>query len=178
MTHDELVERAGIWLRRVAGCKVVMTEISALCRSGEIPDAIGWREAGTVLVEAKATRGDFLADRNKAFRRDPSQGMGALRYFMAPEGLIKVDELPERWGLLEVRGRRVVMLAGPDPRRAYIRQSEFWHEQRATDCETAMLLSGLNRIRISMGDGEFRRVLHMRFQDRQAELLAGRQEGA
>ncbi|SEO76690.1 hypothetical protein SAMN02800692_2013 [Luteibacter sp. UNC138MFCol5.1] len=178
MTHDELVERAGGWLRRVAGCKVVMTELSAVCRSGEIPDAIGWREAGTVLVEAKASRGDFLADRNKAFRRDPSRGMGALRYYMAPAGLIKVEELPDRWGLLEVNGRRVMMSAGPDPRRWDASRSEFWHDQRATDCETSMLLSGLNRIRISMGDGEFRRVLHMRFQDRQAELLAGRQEAA
>ncbi|BBI90438.1 hypothetical protein HYO65_gp046 [Tenacibaculum phage PTm1] len=29
-------------------------------------------------------------------------GMGDFRFFIAPKGMIKVDELPNNWGLIEV----------------------------------------------------------------------------
>ncbi|NID14985.1 hypothetical protein [Luteibacter yeojuensis] len=178
MTHADLVERAGAWLRGAAGCKIVMTELAAVCRSGEIPDAIGWREGGTILVEAKTSRADFLADRKKPFRREPERGMGTLRFFLAPAEMIRPNELPPRWGLLEVRGRRVFRVVGPDPRSWSGAWGEFRHAERAHDCETAMLLSGMNRLRISLGDAEFRRLVHLRLMDRDAEVQAAREVAA
>jgi hypothetical protein len=93
------------WLRRYR-CGVVLSEQA--CVSGEMPDAIGWKKAcHSVLVESKVSRGDFLADRGKPFRLKPESGVGCERYYLAPRALIRVEELPAGWGLLEVCGREV-----------------------------------------------------------------------
>jgi hypothetical protein len=73
-----------------------------------MPDAIGWKKAcHSVLVECKTSRSDFLADRDKPFRQQPETGVGCERYYLAPRGLIRIDELPAGWGLLEVCGREI-----------------------------------------------------------------------
>jgi hypothetical protein len=93
------------WLRRYR-CGVVLSEQA--CISGEMPDAIGWKKAcHSVLVESKVSRGDFLADRGKPFRLNPETGVGCERYYLASQGMIRVDELPTGWGLLEVCGREI-----------------------------------------------------------------------
>jgi len=104
MTHAQLVEKAVRWLRSYR-CGVVLSEQA--CVSGEMPDAIGWKQAcHSVLVECKVARPDFLADRDKPFRRKPEKGVGSERFYLTPPGLIAIDELPPGWGLLEYhRGR-------------------------------------------------------------------------
>ena len=88
MTHAQLVEKAVRWLRAYR-CGVVLSEQA--CASGEMPDAIGWKQAcHSVLVECKISRSDFLADRQKPFRLKP--------------------ELPSGWGLLQYHRGRVEML--------------------------------------------------------------------
>jgi len=73
-----------------------------------MPDAIGWkRRCHSVLVECKASRPDFLADRAKPWRQNPETGVGAERYYFAPAGMINLSELPAGWGLLEARGREI-----------------------------------------------------------------------
>ena len=92
-------------LRR-CGCGIVLSEQA--CVSGEMPDAIGWKKAcHSVLVECKASRADFLADRDKPFRLKPETGVGCERYYLAAKGLIRIEELPVGWGLLEVCGREI-----------------------------------------------------------------------
>lgn len=112
LTHADLVRRAASWLRNRKNCRVVLTEQTT--GSGEIPDAIGWKFGDTsYLVECKTSRADFFADRGKSFRCDPCEGMGIMRYFMAPQGVLQVDDLREKcdgWGLLEVKGRTVRVL--------------------------------------------------------------------
>ena len=84
------------------------------CASGETPDVIGWKgKCRSVLVECKIARADFLADREKPFRRSPELGMGCERFYLTPAGLIGAGELPARWGLLEAKGRDVRMVARP-----------------------------------------------------------------
>ena len=93
------------WLRRYR-CGVVLSEQA--CVSGEMPDAIGWKKAcHSVLVECKVSRADFLADRSKPFRSQPENGVGCERYYLAAKGLIKIEDLPKGWGLLEVSGREI-----------------------------------------------------------------------
>ena len=105
MTHAKLVSLAVAWLRRYR-CGVVLSEQA--CVSGEMPDAIGWKKAcHSVLVECKLSRPDFLADRDKPFRQKPESGVGCERYYLAPRGLIRVEELRPGWGLLEVCGREI-----------------------------------------------------------------------
>ena len=104
MTHAQLVSKAVRWLRSYH-CGVVLSEQA--CVSGEMPDAIGWKRAcHSVLVECKVTRSDFLADRSKPFRVKPEQGVGCERFYLVPAGLVRCQELPAGWGLLELcRGR-------------------------------------------------------------------------
>jgi hypothetical protein len=105
VTHAKLVSMAVEWLRRYR-CGVVLSEQA--CISGEMPDAIGWKRAcHSVLVESKVSRADFLADRGKPFRQRPEMGVGCERYYLAPRGLIRTEELPMGWGLLEVCGREI-----------------------------------------------------------------------
>lgn len=108
MTHAQLVEKAVRWLRWYR-CGVVLSEQA--CASGEMPDAIGWKQAcHSVLVECKVTRADFLADRAKPFRQKPQKGVGCERFYLTPPGIVKTDELPAGWGLLEIHCGRVEML--------------------------------------------------------------------
>ena len=107
MTHEKLVKAAVSWLRRY-GCGVILSEQS--CVNGETPDAIGWKRAcHSVVVECKISRADFLVDREKPFRQKPEKGMGCERFYLAPAGLISGREVPAGWGLLEVRGRDVIV---------------------------------------------------------------------
>ncbi len=108
MTHEQLVERAVRWLRSYR-CGVVLSEQA--CVSGEMPDAIGWKKAShSVLVECKISRADFLADRDKPFRLKPEQGVGSERFYLTPPNLIRIEELPAGWGLLECRRDRIEMM--------------------------------------------------------------------
>lgn len=108
MTHAQLVDRAVRWLRSYR-CGVVLSEQA--CASGEMPDAIGWKQAcHSVLVECKVSRPDFLADREKPFRQKPERGVGSERFYLTPPGLIKLEELPAGWGLLEYRRGHIEML--------------------------------------------------------------------
>jgi hypothetical protein len=105
MTHSQLVEKAVHWLRRYR-CGVVLSEQA--CVSGEMPDAIGWKRAcHSVLIECKVTRTDFLADRAKPFRLTPAHGVGCERFYLVPSGLVRCEELPPGWGLLELKSGRI-----------------------------------------------------------------------
>jgi hypothetical protein len=108
MTHAQLVDRAVRWLRSYR-CGVVLSEQA--CVSGEMPDALGWKQAcHSVLVECKVTRADFLADRAKPFRTKPDKGVGSERFYLTPASLLKREELPAGWGLLELHRGRIEML--------------------------------------------------------------------
>lgn len=112
LTHADLCQLAQAWLRRPMSrgghaCQVAVCE-SRTGWDGEVPDALGFRfqggaEDGTVVVECKTSRADFLADRKKPHRADG--GVGNWRYFLAPQGLIQPEELPDRWGLVTANGR-------------------------------------------------------------------------
>jgi hypothetical protein len=110
--HAQLVARAVEWLRSKYGCGVVLSE--QYCARGEVPDVIGWRSScQSVLVECKVSRSDFLADANKPFRLKPEEGLGSKRFYMAPAGIIARQELDQHWGLLECRGREIIMTVKP-----------------------------------------------------------------
>jgi hypothetical protein len=110
--HAQLVARAAEWLRCKYGCGIILSE--QYCASGEVPDVIGWKGlCQSVLVECKVSRSDFLADANKPFRLRPEEGLGSKRFYMAPAGIVSPEEVPKYWGLLECKGREVVMTVKP-----------------------------------------------------------------
>ncbi|HWC20235.1 MAG TPA: hypothetical protein VG498_24685, partial [Terriglobales bacterium] len=106
MTHSRLVDDAVHWLRTKYRCGIVLSEQS--CASGETPDAIGWKGSNhSVVVECKVSRADFLADAAKPWRINSECALGCERYYLTPPGMLTCDELPQNWGLLEIRGREV-----------------------------------------------------------------------
>jgi hypothetical protein len=109
MTHAALVKSAIEWLRGKYRCGIVLSEQA--CISGEIPDAIGWKGKNhSVVIECKVSRADFLAERSKPFRSDPNIALGCERYYFTPRALLKPEELPAGWGLLECHNRSVAVV--------------------------------------------------------------------
>ncbi|TGJ99903.1 hypothetical protein EHO57_14185 [Leptospira langatensis] len=101
-SHDELVEIAFSWVQRRTSCGVVIKEV-ANTSAQEIPDVIGFGSGGhSFLIECKASRADFLKDKNKLFRQFPENGMGSQRFYLCPENIIGVEDLPVNWGLIWV----------------------------------------------------------------------------
>jgi len=100
--HRQLCEKAASWLKTKCKqrCPVVFVEIKSI--SMEIPDVIGFNCDHSVMIEVKTTRRDFLKDKEKPWRKYPEQGVGDFRYYFCPEGIIKEEDLPEKWGLIWV----------------------------------------------------------------------------
>lgn len=140
MTHAALVELAVKWLRTQYRCGIVLSEQA--CCSGETPDVIGWKQrCRSVVVECKISRGDFLADAAKPWRQNPETALGCERFYMAPAGLIAHDELPDGWGLLEVRNRKIEVSVACNKRRSLRSQEGFMNEMN-------LLLASLRRVEV------------------------------
>ncbi len=185
MTHDDLTAIALKWLKRPEsgkgpGCQLAMAEVGGLF-GGERCDAYGYRwgwEGGSVVVEAKVSRSDFLADAKKPHRNGEVLGMGDYRYYICPEGLISIDDLPNGWGLLWVNKRGhvklmaghvcVVLASGHGASRELMK---LWRHEANRELELGMMAHLLERL----GDPEALNVRHkelysanMRLRDRLA----------
>lgn len=134
MTHADLIRRAEKWLRNTMRCSVVVTEMVSY--ANETPDAIGWTSSKSILIECKTSRADFLQDGKKHFREHPEYGMGDFRFYMAPPGLIKSEELPKRWGLLEALPKQVRI----------IMWAVSFDQERTAFKERPLLFSALRRL--------------------------------
>ena len=161
MTHAVLVQKAVDWLRHYR-CGVVLSEQA--CVSGEMPDAIGWKRAcHSVLVECKVSRPDFLADRAKPFRLKPELGVGSERFYLVPRGLVRPDEIPVGWGLLEFHNRCIQMVQAS---RKNLRTEQGFR------CEMNLLLASLRRVEIRIEPQTITEFL--KWQNRMAEYNGGR----
>lgn len=128
MTHAELVQRAAKWLEQKHA--VVVTEMATGALTE--PDALGFSGCWSTLVECKASRADFHANKHK-----PLKQMGAYRYFMTSPGLLTFADLPNKWGLLEVSGRGVTIVH---------KAQQFYDEDRDMHGELSLLVSCVRRI--------------------------------
>lgn len=138
MTHAQLIRVAERWLRK-QGCRIVLSEQTA--DSGEVPDAIGWRaNCHSIVIECKVSRGDFLSDEHKRARQRPGQAMGCERWYLAPPGLIRAQEVPEGWGLLAAHKSDVEVVVRP--------KSNSKSRQKALMAEMALLLASLRRVEV------------------------------
>ncbi len=111
-----------------------------VCISGEVPDAIGWKKAcHSVLVECKVSRADFVVDREKPFRQKPETGVGCERFYLAPRRLIRPEELPRGWGLIEVLGRDIEVVKS---------SAKNLRSQDGFRYEMNLLLASLHRVEV------------------------------
>ena len=140
MTHTELVEQAAKWARKK--WPVVVTEITTTW--GEEPDVICFKTGSSLLIEVKASRGDFLADRNKPFRQPGIWSLGKYRCYFTNPGIAAADEVPLGWGLYEFDGKRVRGVV-PIPFK-YNSAPGFENEKRHIKLEMGILLSVIRRL--------------------------------
>lgn len=98
MSHSLCVKMAAEYMYKRA--EVVLPEFFS--HNAELPDVIAFNARYSTVIECKVSRSDFLKDRYKSFRLNPNQGMGDYRFYCAPKGLIKPEELPHGWGLIEI----------------------------------------------------------------------------
>jgi hypothetical protein len=114
--HAKLVELAVAWLKRGVPyneeeppwkrkCTLVLGEI--VTAAFENPDAIGFDSGFSIVVECKTSRADFFADRKKSHMFDATRGMGRMRWYLVPAGLVKPEETPDWCGLAYAKGRGV-----------------------------------------------------------------------
>ncbi|WHI46573.1 hypothetical protein [Microbulbifer sp. VAAF005] len=147
-THSSLVSMAGAWLKGKANCGAVFTELVTNVESGEQPDAIGFRGGRiSILIECKATRSDFLADKKKPFRKRPELGMGMYRFYLCPPGVITEKDLPEKWGLLyAVNQRSIKRVCGGPAGNVWegYKDESFW--ERNIHAEWDLMYSALRRM--------------------------------
>ena len=108
--------------------------------SKESPDIIGWSTGFSTLIECKATRSDFLNDSKKIVRRNPKTGMGQRRYYLCPSGIIEIEDLPKKWGLLWAEKGRVT-----------VKREARGHPDRSLIAELRFLNSMLRRAQIRIG---------------------------
>jgi len=143
MTHNELVLRAEKWLSQ-QNCKVIIRdECRIYTKTGEQPDAIGWRDEVSILIECKTSRSDFLADKLKSFRSDPMKGMGDWRFYLCLPGVIFEKDLPDDWGLLWALPKTIKKISGYPANTEWFTKAPFRGNK---DCENSMLVSALRRL--------------------------------
>ncbi|MBB5546573.1 hypothetical protein [Paraburkholderia fungorum] len=158
--HDQLVALGERWQKR-QGFAVVATEI-AVRGTEEEADVIGFRSSCSAVLEAKASRSDFLADAKKPHRA--SGGLGVYRFYICPPGVIEVVDLPPGWGLLHAVGSKVIEVLRPTGNiwPAYGTTSGDWARfQHAPDlaAERAVLFSISRRRSLSRSDERYEHQL-------------------
>ncbi|MCK5612117.1 hypothetical protein KAR91_60155 [Candidatus Pacearchaeota archaeon] len=110
---------------------------------------MGFRSGISILVEAKTSRADFHADKKKIFRRNPSLGVGAFRFFLCPAGIIKPEDLPEKWGLLWVNEKgNIRQKIGPKGNIWNANGQKFFFSDRNIKGEWSMMVSALRRVHL------------------------------
>ncbi|MGY5852437.1 MAG: hypothetical protein RTU92_02595 [Candidatus Thorarchaeota archaeon] len=139
MTHSELVEIGYKWLMKSVKCSFAFKEMRTYTK--ETPDVIGWKNNSSVLIECKASRSDFLTDVHKSFRQ--YGGVGNYRFYLAPVGLLKHDDIPFKWGWLEANEKGGVV-------RRIAPKGNVWADwprfEANLQAEAIMLQSALRRI--------------------------------
>ena len=112
--HKFLEKRGMAWLYshgfRMTACEVHMEWTVGKRRTPEYKkfeenaDVMGVgilnQDARSCVIEVKVSRGDFLSDFKKPHRVEDNPYI-TERYYLAPAGLLKPEEIPDRWGLLE-----------------------------------------------------------------------------
>lgn len=133
MTHKELIEVAYKWVLKRGGCGIAFKELKSTAK--EIPDVIGFDHWHSIIIECKVSKSDFFKDKYKKHR---NRGMGVFRFFCCPADIIKIEDLPEKWGLIYVdenRNYRVVKEVRREQRPDYDHEKETgsYHTDRYTN---------------------------------------------
>jgi hypothetical protein len=127
--------------------KYIAVEIVSL--TAENPDIWATNGYQTTLVEVKTSHSDFIADKKKWCRSSAAEiadkQLGNYRYYLCPEGIINIDEVPEKWGLLVYDGKKIIKV------------KNAIYQKSSTDGELTILCSIMRRCGIKSQIFNFRK---------------------
>lgn len=109
MTHQELVSRAMHWTNKTLKMPVVLYDQDY---GHEKPDVIGFSGWKCSVIECKRTRSDFFRDQDKPHVKWKIS-IGDTRWYFTPPKLVKIEELPEGYGLAECHDYQVRVIKKP-----------------------------------------------------------------
>lgn len=73
----------------------------------------------SAIIEVKVSHTDFVNDQKKLCRTRQGENLnfnaGRHRWYLCPEGVIKPEELPDKWGLLYWDGKKIYPVIPPRP---------------------------------------------------------------
>ncbi len=85
------------------GCHVAASELRI---GGQHPDAMGWGDGRTLVIECKTTRRDFLKGKEKQVYADYHKDLGNLRWYLTPPNVVLCGDELHGWGhIVWHRGR-------------------------------------------------------------------------
>jgi hypothetical protein len=126
----------------------------------EHPDIWATNGSITTIVEVKTSHADFLNDKKKWARskeaEEQNYQMGNYRYYLCPDGIIKEDELPDKWGLLVYDGKKITKV------------KQAGYQKSSSDMELLFITSIMRRCGIKQQIFNFR--------DKNKKLLLDYQE--
>ena len=107
--HSDLQEKARNYLLDksywITDVEVMAGNYGSICDVWGMRSEIGNFE--TCGIEVKVSRADFKKNKPKEYRTE-SCPMANRHYILCPTGLIKIDEVHPKWGLLWWGGNRIV----------------------------------------------------------------------
>lgn len=109
ITHQKLVNITAQWASNFLKFPLVLKEPKCIL-SREIPDVLAFRANGSLLIECKMSREDFFADFKKPERCGNVLGLGNYRVYAAPEGLLEINDIPKKWGFIEITHNQKVIV--------------------------------------------------------------------
>lgn len=142
--HDELCVKAARFLMDNGFAVAFDDRFQAATGTGEVPDAIGFRNGVSCLIEVKVSRSDFLADKKKHFRQS-DKGMGDWRFYLSPPDIINSEDLPKGWGLLHYTKKGISKVYGWPPNTQW--NSKPFAGYKQGECD--FLYSALRRIKVA-----------------------------
>ena len=118
----ERCQKKPCWRTEACGCckKCSIVAVELCTWGSENTDVWGLGAFNeSVLIEVKTSHADFLNDKKKWCRSDAAgaagRQAGIFRWYLSPEGVIKKEELPDRWGLLYWDGKKILPVVAPKP---------------------------------------------------------------
>ncbi len=120
MIYNDLVKLAEEWLRESSSLdtKPYLNSCGAVISGSgnsatEKPYAIGFTSGISILIECKLNHSDFAVGKRKTVHLD-SGDMGDYKFYLIPKGLVKTDNIPAKYGLLEVENNLISIVREPE----------------------------------------------------------------
>ncbi|GGK72743.1 hypothetical protein ACD591_05620 [Rufibacter glacialis] len=124
MTHQDLVPIACKWLLTEASCATVFQGCATGNDPPQDPVVLGVGSFGrSIFIKFFVSRSDFEKETQTQFWQLPVNGVGRYRFLCVPSGLVKEEETPPGWGLLNIsEGKQASCILNPYCPTG----SEFW----------------------------------------------------